>query len=363
MVKMRSFVGSLRTELFQSAFIFNSGLNDNVGYNQANMLAGESNMSVEIIAVIAFNNINPFHLSVPYVVFRSYPEISGLPDYEIKVCAVESLPLRTSAGFSISTEYDLGALEQAQVIIIPSWRDAAEMPPLALLDALVAARRRGAKIVGLCLGAFVLAAAGLLDGRKATTHWRWAGELARRYPRAQVDPDVLYIDECDIVTSAGSAAAIDCCLHLLRSRCGADIANQVARRLVVPPHRQGGQAQYIEQPVFSSVIPDRLALTLEWMTQNLNQTQSLDDLAQHALMSRRTFTRRFRQVTGTTVGSWLLSQRLAMAQRLLETTDKSIDAIAEAAGFGTAVLFRRSFIKAFSIKPSTYRREFQGVKQ
>jgi transcriptional regulator GlxA family with amidase domain len=214
--------------------------------------------------------------------------------------------------------------------------------------------------VGLCLGAFVLAAAGILDGKKATTHWRWADELARRYPKITVDPDVLYLDEGGIVTSAGSAAAIDCCLHLLRNRCGAEIANHVARRLVVSPHRQGGQAQYIEQPVFTSGSPDRFSLTLEWLVQNLNRTHTLDELAKQALMSRRTFTRRFRQVTGTTVGGWLLTQRLALAQRLLETSNKSIDAIAEAAGFGSALLLRRSFSKTFGIKPSTYRREFHG---
>lgn len=162
------------------------------------------------------------------------------------------------------------------------------------------------------------------------------------------------------MTSAGSAAAIDCCLHLLRSRSGAEIANQVARRLVVPPHRQGGQAQYIEQPVFSLATPDRLSLTMEWMIQNLNVTHSLDDLAQHALMSRRTFTRRFRQVTGTTVGKWLLTQRLAMAQRLLESSNKSIDAIAEATGFGSALLLRRGFVEKLGVKPSAYRRGFQS---
>jgi transcriptional regulator GlxA family with amidase domain len=317
-------------------------------------------MRPETIAVIAFNDVNPFHLSVPHVVFRTYPEIDGLPDYVLKVCAVDPSPLRTSAGFSISTEHDLSALTQAQIIIVPGWRDANEIPPQALLDALAAARKHGATIVGLCLGAFVLAAAGMLDDKKATTHWRWSDELTRRYPKVTVDPDVLYVDEDGIVTSAGSAAAIDCCLHLLRDRCGAEIANHVARRLVVSPHRQGGQAQYIEQPVFTSTSPDRFSLTLEWLVQNLNRTHTLDDLAQQALMSRRTFTRRFRQVTGTTVGGWLLTQRLAMAQRLLETSNKSIDAIAEAAGFGSALLLRRSFSKAFGTKPSTYRREFHG---
>jgi transcriptional regulator GlxA family with amidase domain len=276
------------------------------------------------------------------------------------VCAAEPSPLRTSAGFSISTDYDLSSLAQAQTVIVPGWRNVAEMPPLALLDALIKAKQQGARIVGFCMGAFVLAAAGLLDGRPATTHWRCSDELARRYPQIRVDPDVLYVDDGDIVTSAGAAAAIDCCLHLLRGRCGAEVANNVARRMVVSPYRQGGQSQYIEHPVFAPTTPDRLSLTLEWMIRNLNLTHSLDDIAQRALMSRRTFTRRFRQVTGTTVGQWLLNQRLALAQRLLESTNNPMEIIAETAGFGSSALFRRYFTKTFNITPSAYRHDFRG---
>lgn len=312
-------------------------------------------------AVIAFNGVSPFHLSIPCIVFRPNKNDDKLPDFDIKVCAAEPPPLRTSAGFSIHTVHTLEDLAEVQTVIVPSWRDTTELPPPALLDALCAAHQRGAKIVGLCLGSFVLAAAGLLDNRPATTHWRCANELAIRYPRVKVDPGVLYIDDGDIVTSAGSAAAIDCCLHILRTQHGADIANHVARLMVVPPYRQGGQAQYIEQPVFASATPDRLSLVLEWMTQHLETAQSLDELAERALMSRRTFTRRFRQMTGTTVGQWLLIQRLALAQRLLEMTDKPIEIIAEASGFTTPALFRRCFGQAFGIKPSVYRREFRGA--
>jgi transcriptional regulator GlxA family with amidase domain len=229
-----------------------------------------------------------------------------------------------------------------------------------MLDALRKAHQRGAKIVSFCLGSFVLAAAGLLDGRKATTHWRCAAELAERYPLIEVKPDVLYVDEGDIVTSAGCAAAIDCCLHLLRTQYGAEVANHIARRMVVPPFRQGGQAQFIEQPQFSSVTPDRLSQVMEWMTQNLAAAHTLDALAERALMSRRTFTRRFRQMTGTTVGLWLLNQRLTLAQRMLEMTDKPIEIVAETAGFASPALFRRCFGQAFGVKPSVYRREFYG---
>lgn len=311
-------------------------------------------------AVIVFNGINPFHLSVPCIIFRPDANNSQIPDFNVKVCAVDPSPIPTNVGYSIHASHTLAGLRDAETIIVPSWRDTSEVPPKALLNALRKAHQRGAKIVSFCLGAFVLAAAGLLDGRRATTHWKWAAELAERYPQINVEPDVLYVDEGDIVTAAGCAAAIDCCLHLLRTQYGAEVANHIARRMVVPPFRQGGQAQFIEQPVFSSVAPDRLSLVMEWMTQNLDAAHTLDDLAERALMSRRTFTRRFRQVTGTTVGQWLLNQRLALAQRMLEMTDKPIELVAETAGFASPVLFRRCFGQAFGIKPSVYRREFRG---
>lgn len=311
-------------------------------------------------AVIAFNGISPFHLSVPGIIFRPAASNSRVPDFKVKVCAADPSPIPTNAGYSIHATHTLAALKDADTVIVPSWRDTAEMPPNAMLDALRKAHKRGAKIVSFCLGSFVLAAAGLLDGRSATTHWKWAAELAQRYPRINVEPDVLYVDEGDIVTSAGCAAAIDCCLHLIRTQHGAEVANHIARRMVVSPFRQGGQAQFVEQPVFSSVAPDRLSLVMEWMTQNLNAAHTLDELAERALMSRRTFTRRFRQMTGTTVGQWLLNQRLALAQRMLEMTDKPIELVAETSGFASPAVFRRSFGQAFGIKPSLYRREFRG---
>lgn len=311
-------------------------------------------------AVIAFNGVNPFHLSVPCIMFRADASISEVPDFTVKVCALEPSPVQTNVGYAIHATHTLAGLRDAETIIVPSWRDTAELPPKALLDALRKAHRRGAKIVSFCLGAFVLAAAGLLDGRRATTHWKWAAELAERYPQINVEPDMLYVDESDIVTAAGCAAAIDCCLHLLREQHGAEIANHIARRMVVPPFRQGGQAQFIEQPVYSAATPDRLSPVMEWMTQNLQTAHTLDNLAARALMSRRTFTRRFRLATGTTVGQWLLNQRLALAQRMLEMTDKPIERIAETAGFASPALFRRSFGQAFGVKPSVYRREFRG---
>ncbi|MHB8255599.1 MAG: helix-turn-helix domain-containing protein [Acidiferrobacter sp.] len=315
-------------------------------------------MRTDTLAVIAFDRMSPFHLSVPCAVFGEDRQTSGVPPFTVRVCAAEKGLLRTTAGFSIKTPYSLKALRHAQTIIVPSWRDPEELPPEPLLAALRAAHDRGARIVGLCLGAFVLAAAGLLDDRPATTHWAWSDALGKRYPRIRMQPDVLYVDDGDIVTSAGTAAGIDCCLHLLRKQCGAQIANTVARRMVVPPHRQGGQAQYIEEPVRVKATDDRLTETLEAVCRTLNMPHSLDMLASRARMSRRTFTRRFRKMTGTTVGSWLLAQRLSFAQRLLETTDHSIEVIASQTGFRSVSSLRHHFRVTFHIAPSAYRYAF-----
>ena len=318
-------------------------------------------MRANTVAVIAFNGISPFHLAVPCAIFGEDRTSAGIPRFELLVCAAEDGVLQTTAGFSIETRHGLNELSKAATIIVPSWRDPAEQPSQALLDALRQASQHGARIVGLCLGSFVLAAAGLLDGRPATTHWLWADELARRYPLIRVNPDVLYVDDGEIITSAGTAAGIDCCLHILRRQYGAKIANDVARRMVVPPHRQGGQAQYIQQPVRKNSAMDHFAEVLDWARGNLDKPLSLDMLAERARMSRRTFTRRFRQAMGNTVGEWLLSQRLSLSQQLLETTDSSIELIAERAGFGSTASLRQHFNQTFKISPSNYRREFRGT--
>lgn len=318
-------------------------------------------MRENTIAVIAFNGISPFHLSVPCAVFGEDRTGACMPKFELLVCAAEKGVLHTTAGFTIETRHGLKDLPKAATIIVPSWRNPAEPPPQPLLNALRKAHQRGAQIVGLCLGSFVLAAAGLLDDRPATTHWFWADELAARYPLIRVDSNVLYVDDGNIITSAGTAAAIDCCLHMLRQRYGAKVANQVARRMVVSPHRQGGQAQYIQQPVRDISTIDHFAKVLDWTRRNLDKPHSLDTLAEKALMTRRTFTRRFRQVMGVTVSEWLLSQRLSLAQQLLETTAKPIDSIAEKAGFGSSASLRQHFNRTFKISPSNYRRQFRGV--
>lgn len=311
------------------------------------------------VAIAAFDQIRPFHLSVPCAVFGESDGASQ-PLFEVRVCAAEPGELHTQIGFSISTAYGLRELAQADVVVVPSWRNVYESTPAPLLAALHRAHKRGATIVGLCLGAFVLAETGLLDGKHATTHWRASKVFTARFPDVRLDPNVLYVDEGDLITSAGTAAGIDCCLHVVRRQFGAEASNRIARTLVVPPHRQGGQAQYIEQPVLADAADNALTKTLSWAARHLDEPHSLDSLAARALMSRRSFTRHFRQHTGTTVGQWLLTQRLGLAQRMLETTGQPIERIAERAGFGTALSMRQHFGAAFNTTPSMYRREFRG---
>jgi len=309
------------------------------------------------IVVIAFDRISPFHLAVPCVVFgEDHP---GCPAVDFKVCAAESGALRTSAGFDITVRHGLSALRKADTIIVPSWRDPAERPPASLLRALVAAHSRGAKIVGLCLGAYVLAEAGLLDGRDATTHWGYARDFADRYPQVRLDANVLYVEDHGIVTSAGTAAGIDCCLYLLRQHVGAEIANSVARRLVVPPHRQGGQAQFIEQPIPETRANSRLSDLFDWVRQNLHAPHTVDSMASRANMSRRTFTRQFKQLTGTTFLSWLQTERLIYVQRLLESTDASIEAVADRSGFGSPEALRMHFRRQIGLSPTEWRKQFR----
>jgi transcriptional regulator GlxA family with amidase domain len=319
---------------------------------------GKSLMAEPCIAVVAFDRISPFHLSVPCVVFGE--NSLGGPQFNLRVCAAEPGIIATTAGFSIAPQHDLSALDSADTIIVPSWRDTEEEAPQALLEALVAAAQRGVQVVGLCLGAYVLAQAGLLNGLQATTHWAFAGHFAQRYPEVRVNADVLYVADGNMLTSAGTAAGIDCCLHMVRQQYGSEVANSVARRLVVPPHRQGGQAQYIEQPLPSSARGSRLSGLIEQVRATLAQPHNLDSLAGQALMSRRTFTRQFRLLTGMTVGSWLLQERLTMTQRLLESSDQPVEVIAMLAGFGSAESLRLHFRRTFGVSPQAWRQTFRG---
>jgi transcriptional regulator GlxA family with amidase domain len=307
------------------------------------------------IAIIATDGMLHFELATACEVFTRDP--SGLADpwYKLVVCGPG--PVRTGR-FHIVPDGGWELLARADTVIIPAVEDIdADLPP-GLLDAVRAAHKAGARLVSLCTGAFVLAAAGVLNGLHATTHWAHTDELAARYPLIKVDPDVLYVDNGDVLASAGKAAAIDLCLHLIRRDHGVTVANAVARRLVVPPHRAGGQAQFVTTP-----MPARddhpLADLLPWAIKQLNQPLTVEDLARQANLSSRHLTRHFRSVTGTTPLQWLSTQRIRRAQELLENTDHSIDVIAEQAGMGTATTLRRHFHRTVGVPPDAYRRTFR----
>jgi AraC family transcriptional regulator, transcriptional activator FtrA len=279
------------------------------------------------------------------------------PWYDFAVCAPAGV--RVGGWFQVSTPHGLDRLVTADTVIVPFSHDVEQPPPADLVEAVRAAHEAGARIASICTGAFVLAAAGLLDGRRATTHWLHAELLARRHPRVQVDPDVLYIDHGDVLTSAGKAAGLDLCLHLVRSDHGGAVANALARRLVVPPHRPGGQAQFIPAPVPSDA-GGGLGELLGWVLERLDEPLTVTDLARTASMSERTLTRQFRAATGTTPLQWLLTQRVHRAQELLETTDLSVELVAERTGLGTAATLRRHFHRTLGVPPDAYRRSFHG---
>lgn len=318
-------------------------------------------MLLRDVAVIAFDRISPFHLAVPFSVLGEDRSDNGVPRVAVRLVAAERTPLATAAGFRIQASDGLDAIGRADTVIVPSWRDPAEVPPLPLLDALRRANRRGARIVGLCLGSFVLAYAGILDGRRATTHWLYAAELARRFPRIRVDANALYLDDGEVLTSAGTAAAIDCCLYLMRRAYGSTVANMVARRMVVAPHRDGDQAQFIEQPMPRAVERNPMSAVLAWASQHLHEPLDVGRLAARAHMARRTFTRHFRAATGTTPARWLVQRRVAAAQQLLETSDRSVEWIAAKAGFASPLTFRQQFARVVKLSPRAYRRAFRGA--
>ncbi|ROP51090.1 helix-turn-helix domain-containing protein [Streptomyces sp. PanSC9] len=313
------------------------------------------------VAAVLLDGVHPFELGVVCEVFGIDRSDEGLPVYDFAVVSAEGPTLSTHVGgLSVSTPYGLERLEEADLIAVPAGADyvVRDYPP-ALLDALVRAVERGTRVLSVCSGVFVLGAAGLLDGRRCSVHWRQAGELALRNPRAVIEPDVLYVDEDPVITSAGTAAGIDACLHLVRKDQGPEVANKIARRMVVPPHRDGGQAQYIERPLPRTSC-DTVGEVLVWMEEHLGQEVTVEQLAARAHMSPRTFARRFQQETGTTPYRWILRQRVLLAQELLEGSDETMDAIAWRTGFGTAAALRHQFVRAIGTTPNAYRRAFRG---
>jgi AraC family transcriptional activator FtrA len=297
-----------------------------------------------------------FELGIVSEVFGlSRPELD-VPWYEFRVFSLDRAPLRATGGICVQAPHGMGVLGSAGTIIVPGWH-VDEAPPETLLRRLRAAHAAGARLVSICYGVFVLAATGLLDGQRATTHWRYAERLAARYPRIQVEADRLYVDEGSILTSAGSAAGIDLCLHIVRRDYGAEVANSVARRLVMSPHRDGGQAQFVAEPLRGR-REEGLAPVQAWAQANLARALRVDDLARRAAMSPRTFARQFVRQNGTTPHRWVIHQRVLAAQRHLEQTAESIDQVAAAVGLESAATLRVHFARALGISPAAYRRRF-----
>jgi transcriptional regulator GlxA family with amidase domain len=312
------------------------------------------------VVALVYDGVGSFGLGVVTEVFGYDRSADGLPSYDFAVAAPRPGPVRTDTGLALVVEHGLERLEGADLVCVLGWEDADTVPEEPLLQALRDAVARGARVMSHCTGAYVLAAAGLLDGRTIATHWRSAADLASRYPTVTVDPDVLYVDDDPIFTSAGTAAGIDTCLYLLRREHGAAVANAVARRMVVPPHREGGQAQYVDAAVPDVDEASGLRDVLVWAQEHLETDLAVDQLAARALMSPRSFARHFRSATGSTPHAWLLGQRLMRAQHLLEVTDLPVDEVARRSGLGAATTLRHHFALRFGTSPQAYRRTFRG---
>ncbi|MEV6576387.1 helix-turn-helix domain-containing protein [Streptomyces sp. NPDC051577] len=289
------------------------------------------------------------------------PHGATLPGFDFALCTDRPGRVPTDLGVPLTITHDLDRLASADLVIALPWADFRTPPAPAVLDALSAAHERGSLVAAHCVGVFALAAAGLLDGRRATTHWRFARLLADRHPEVTVEPDALYIDEGRVTTGAGAAAGFDLCLHLLRREHGAATANAVARDLVLPAHRDGGQAQYLAAPAPESAGDERLAGVLAWARENLHQPLPVAELARRALMSKRSFARRFTAATGTTPHAWLRNLRLSAAEELLETTDLPVEEIARRVGYGSAAVLREQFVRRRGVPPRSYRRTFTNA--
>ncbi len=317
---------------------------------------------ITTVAVPLIDDFAMFEFGVVCEVFGLDRSYADLPVFDFRVCGVEpGVPLSNPTGASITPPHGLEAMDDADLIAVPAARIRDDYPE-EVLEALRRASARGAILLSVCSGAFVLGAAGLLDGRACTTHWRYADALKKRFPLARIDPDVLFVDDGDLVTSAGTAAGVDACLHLVRRELGSAVANTIARHMVVPPQRDGGQRQYIDRPV-PEAEGDALAGILEYLTSRLDEQHTIPSLAQRARMSTRSFSRRFRAETGVSPMQWLNRQRVLHARLLLETTSMSIDEISVRCGFTSPTLFRHHFDLEVGIAPTRYRQAFAGSAQ
>lgn len=309
-----------------------------------------------VVALIAYPNFSPFHFSVPYLVFSAEMPEGCL--FELRIVSPGAQPLAAERAMTIQPDGGLELTDTADIVIVPGWHDLNARPEPELVAALARAHARGAHVVGLCYGAYVLAYAGLLDGKRASTHWMAEKDFSLRFPRVKLDMNALYVDEDRLITSAGTGAGLDCCLYLVRAYYGPKIANKVARTMVIPPHREGGQAQFIEQPVAASTKDSQVNRLLDYLRENLGKQHSIDELAVRAATSRRTFTRHFHRATGMTLGDWLVNERLQQTRDLLETTSMPIERISELTGFHTPLALRQHFKKRFQVSPRDWRRTF-----
>ncbi|GAA4429165.1 helix-turn-helix domain-containing protein [Georgenia halophila] len=313
------------------------------------------------VVVLAYDGVAPFELGVVCESWGVDRSDLGLPVFDFAVCAPEPGLVATSSGFDIGVRHGPERAEEADLVVVPALPRNRPVPT-GILEVLRSAHARGAWVMSVCSGAFVLGAAGLLDGRRCTTHWMYTDELAERYPLAKVEPDVLYVDDARVLTSAGTAAGLDASLYLWREEFGSAAASLVARRMVVPPQRDGGQAQFIAKPV-PECTSETLGPVLTWIVEHLEEAMSVEQLAARSAMSPRTFARRFRSETGTTPHAWITAQRVRRAEQLLEETDRTVDRIAADVGFGNAATLRHHFARARGLSPQQYRRRFRTAPE
>jgi transcriptional regulator GlxA family with amidase domain len=314
------------------------------------------------VALVALDDISAFHLSVPCLVFQDI-FILQQPAFELTICSEQAREVALSSGFNATIEHGLATLDDADIIVIPGWPNHLPEPSPQLLDKIRAAHQRNALVIGLCLGVYALAKAGVLDNKRATTHWAFKAPFEKAFPNVTIDCEPLFIEQDNVVTSAGTAASLDCCLHIVRKLCGNDVASHAARSMVTAPFRSGGQQQYIPSPIpKQSASQTPFSLVINDIAQHLSQKYELDSVAQRCAMSRRTFTRQFKASYGCTFGEWLLDQRLAMSQQLLETTDYAVATVGELSGVGSESVFRKHFKSRFNVSPSQWRTTFRGRK-
>lgn len=319
-------------------------------------LSAETMHRVPNVSVVVFNKFSPFHLSIPSIVFGNDSLHESF--FNLQFVAGEEGPILSDIGMEIHTKTTLESLAKADIIIVPYWRTIDERPNAQLIEALRLANKRGALMVGLCLGGYVLAYSGLLAGKRAATHWELEEDFTRRFPETSLDTNALYVEDNGVITSAGTAAGIDCCLYIFRKYYSSKIANRIARRMVVPPYRDGGQAQFIEQPIPITTSDSRINELMEKIRSDIGRKYTLDELANSVMMTRRTFTRKFHKATGMAFGEWLASERLNFAQDLLESTELNIDQIVAKTGFSSVFLFRDKFKQRYAVTPNRWRKTF-----